>query len=124
MSGRVRAIAVWKGKDLGQTPEQLKESGAKIVEHLKSIPILQEKLLKYDVSRKHETLPNTLAKDLGLKDTEFTTVIIVEAKTHEDIRAALTHPDYLAVVNGALEHATTLDDFHFFSAEFVSIIDK
>ncbi|KAJ6462776.1 hypothetical protein C8R47DRAFT_1202133 [Mycena vitilis] len=122
-SPRVRAIAMWKSKTSGSN-EEIKAQGEKIVAHIKSLDCLTKNLLKYDVSRKHETLPTTLAADLGLKDTEFTTVIIIEAETHEKIREALTHPDYLAVVKGALDHATTLENFHFFSAEYVTIIDK
>ncbi|KAJ7681938.1 hypothetical protein DFH06DRAFT_1289620 [Mycena polygramma] len=124
MSTRVRAIAFWKEKDLGLTPEQVKEGGAKIIEQIKSIPILQQNLLKYDISRKAEKLPTTLAHDLGLKDTEYTTVIIAEAETHEKLREALTHPDFLAITKGALSQATNKDDLHFFSAEYVTIIDK
>ncbi|KAF8207820.1 hypothetical protein K438DRAFT_1930809 [Mycena galopus ATCC 62051] len=117
----VRAIGIFKSKR-EFTPEEINESAPKVIEHIKNIAILKEKLTKYEVSYKAERLPTSLAKDLGLNETHITTVIVVEAKSHQNIRDALTHPDYLAVVKGALEHATTVEDFHFFSAEYITVI--
>jgi hypothetical protein len=36
----------------------------------------------------------------------------------------LTDPGYRKLLAGALEHITTREDFHFFPAEFTTIIDK
>ena len=35
---------------------------------------------------KVDRLPTTLAHDLGLKETEFTSMILIEADSHEKIR--------------------------------------
>ncbi|KAK6991751.1 hypothetical protein R3P38DRAFT_2741535 [Favolaschia claudopus] len=117
----VRAIGIFKTRQEYTTAEIDKNLPA-VIEHIKKIPVVQSNLTKYEVSYKAEKLPTTLAKDLGLKDTEFTTVVIVEGKSHEKIREALTHPDYLTVIKGSLDQVTTIDDFHFFAAEFATII--
>ncbi|KAJ7159234.1 hypothetical protein C8R43DRAFT_1105400 [Mycena crocata] len=117
----VRAIGIFKARR-EYTPAEIEENAPQLVNLIKNIPIVQSNLTKYEVSYKVEKSGTTLAKELGLKDTEYTTVIIVEGKSHEKIREALSHPDYLAVVKGALEHATDIDHFFFFSAEFVTII--
>jgi hypothetical protein len=36
----------------------------------------------------------------------------------------LTDPEYLKILEGALQTFTTHEDFHVFPAEFVTIIDK
>ncbi|KAJ7657343.1 hypothetical protein DFH06DRAFT_1473309 [Mycena polygramma] len=123
MTSRVRAIGVWKGRrDFSH--DEIAASAPQVIEHVKSIPIIQKNILKYDVSFKVEPAATTLASALGLKDTDFTCVILVEGASHEKIREALTSPEYLAVINGALDKSTTPEDFHFFPAEFISIIDK
>ncbi|KAJ7875581.1 hypothetical protein B0H14DRAFT_3437141 [Mycena olivaceomarginata] len=87
-------------------------------------PIMQKNLLEYEASFKTERLSGTLASGLGLRETEFSVMILVEAATHEKIHETLTDPGYRKLLAGALEHITTREDFHFFPAEFVTMIDK
>ncbi|KAJ7867448.1 hypothetical protein B0H13DRAFT_2351943 [Mycena leptocephala] len=121
---KVRAIAIWKPTRGEFTAEQVKENTPKVIEHIRAMPIMQQNITKYEVSFKAERLDKSLASDLGLKETDFSVMILVEGTSHQKIREALTSPEYKEVVKGALDHATTLDDFHFFSAEFVTVIDK
>ncbi|KAJ7901500.1 hypothetical protein B0H13DRAFT_2335987 [Mycena leptocephala] len=121
---KVRAIAIWKPTRGEFTAEQVKENAPKVIEHVRAMPIMQQNITKYEVSFKAERLDKSLASDLGLKETDFSVMILVEGTSHQKIREALTSPEYKEVVKGALDHATTLDDFHFFSAEFVTVIDK
>jgi hypothetical protein len=37
---------------------------------------------------------------------------------------ALTSAEYRTVIAGALEHATTLENYHWFSGEFITVIEK
>ncbi|KAJ7782166.1 hypothetical protein B0H14DRAFT_2715592 [Mycena olivaceomarginata] len=120
---RVRAIGIFKNRP-GVTNEDAKANGPRLVEKIKSIPSVQENLLKYEVTFKTERLPKTLASELGLQDTDFSTMILVEGASHEKIRAALTSPEYRKVIAGALEHATTLENYHWFSGEFITVIEK
>ncbi|KAJ6464587.1 hypothetical protein C8R45DRAFT_940072 [Mycena sanguinolenta] len=117
----VRAIGIFKTHQQ-LTPEEIQEQSSAIIEHIRSMPIIKANLTKYEVSYKVERLATTLASDLGLKETEFMTVVVVEGESHEKIREALTHPDFKAVIAGSLENAFNPDDFHFFSSEFVTII--
>ncbi|KAF7335237.1 hypothetical protein MSAN_02334100 [Mycena sanguinolenta] len=117
----VRAIGIFKAKR-DFTIDEINATAVPVAEAIRNIPIIKANLTKYEVSYKSERLPNTLAKDLGLNETPYTTVIIMEATSHEKIREALTHPDYKAVIAGALEHATTLEHFHFFSAEYMTVL--
>ncbi|KAJ7339022.1 hypothetical protein DFH08DRAFT_1082520 [Mycena albidolilacea] len=118
---RVRAIGIFKARR-DFTPEEINESAPKVIEHIRSLEIIKKNITKYEVAYKVEKFPKSLASELGLKESEYTTVIIIESTSHEKIREALSHPDYLAVIKGALENATDLDHFHFFSAEFVTLI--
>ncbi|KAF7352208.1 hypothetical protein MVEN_01184100 [Mycena venus] len=117
----VRAIGIFKARR-EFTPEEINASAPQVIEHIRKIPIIQSNITKYEVSYKAERLGKTLASELGLNDTVYTTVIVIEGPSHEKIREALTHPDYLAVIKGSLEHATDLEHFHFFSAEFTTVI--
>ncbi|KAJ7161167.1 hypothetical protein C8R46DRAFT_270532 [Mycena filopes] len=120
---RVRAIGLFKAR--GElTPDQLQERAMKMVSVVRELPIFQENLLKYEVSVKTEQPAGTLASALGLQETEFSVLILVEAESHEKIRAALTDDSYRKLLAGALEHITTREDFHFFPAEFITAIDK
>ncbi|KAJ7510849.1 hypothetical protein B0H11DRAFT_2183597 [Mycena galericulata] len=121
---RVRAIGVFKAR-AELHPAELEARALRMVDAVKSLPIMQENLLKYEVSFKVEKgSGGTLANELGLHETGFTTMILVEAESHEKIHATLTDPGYRKLLAGALEHITTLEDFHFFPAEFITIIDK
>ncbi|KAJ6464540.1 hypothetical protein C8R45DRAFT_1107422 [Mycena sanguinolenta] len=117
----VRAIGIFKSKR-AFAAEEINTVAVPVAEAIRNIPIIKANLTKYDVSYKVERLPKTLASDLGLRETEITTVIIVEATSHEKIRQALTHPSYKPVIDGVLEHATNHEDFHFFSAEYIDVI--
>ncbi|KAF7369437.1 hypothetical protein MVEN_00273000 [Mycena venus] len=118
---RVRAIGVMKLRST-LSNEDLKANGLRLIEVVKSIPAVQQNILKYEITIKKPGL--TLGPDMGLNETEFGIMVLVEATSHEKIREALTSPEYKKIVAGALENATTLDDYHWFSGEFVTVIDK
>ncbi|KAJ7023649.1 hypothetical protein C8F04DRAFT_1233152 [Mycena alexandri] len=120
---RVRAIGIFKARAT-LTPEQLRELAMKNVAVLKQLPIIEENLLKYEVSFKTEQPSGTLASEIGLRETDFSIMILIEAVSHDKIRATLTHESYRKLLAGALEHITTLEDFHFFPAEFVTVLDN
>ncbi|KAJ7369086.1 hypothetical protein DFH08DRAFT_929034 [Mycena albidolilacea] len=120
-SDRVRAIGIFKARR-EFTPEEINENAPQVIDHVRNLPIIKSNITKYEVAYKVEKFPQTLASTLGLREAEYTTVIIVEGLSHEKIREALAHPDYLAVIKGTLEHATHLEHFEFFSAEFVTVI--
>ncbi|KAF7362934.1 hypothetical protein MVEN_00644400 [Mycena venus] len=120
---RVRAIGLIKFRsDLSS--DDLKANGVRLVEVVKSIPLIQQNLLKYEVTFKKEKLATTLASDLGLRETEAGMMVLVEATSHEKIREALTCPEYKKIIAGALEHATTAENYTWFSGEFLTVIDK
>ncbi|KAF8178975.1 hypothetical protein K438DRAFT_1769113 [Mycena galopus ATCC 62051] len=120
---RVRAVGIFKNRP-GVTKEEAKAHGPRIVEMVKAVPLVQQNLLKYEITIKTERLPTTLASDLGLKETQFACLILAEADSHEKIREVLTSPEYKKIIQGTLENATTMDDYHYFSGEFVTVIDK
>ncbi|KAF7344956.1 hypothetical protein MVEN_01658200 [Mycena venus] len=122
---RVRAIGLMKFRS-SLSNEDLKANGLRLVEVVKSIPAVQQNILKYELTLQvpKEKLGTSLASALGLKETEFGMMVLVEAASHEKIREALTSPEYKKIIAGALEHATTLDDYHWFSGEFLTVIDK
>ncbi|KAF8178994.1 hypothetical protein K438DRAFT_1843356 [Mycena galopus ATCC 62051] len=120
---RVRAVGIFKHRE-GLSREDAKTHGPRIIEMVQAIPIAQQNLLKYEITVKAERLPTTLASDLGLKETGFSTLIIAEAASHEKLREVLTSPEYKKIIQGALDNATTIDDYHYFSGEFVTVIDK
>ncbi|KAF8179031.1 hypothetical protein K438DRAFT_1769167 [Mycena galopus ATCC 62051] len=120
---RVRAIGFFKPRP-EVTKEDAKANGPKIVEKVKAIPLIQQNLLKYEITFKAERLGTTLASDLGLNDTEFSCMILVEATSHEKIREALTCPEYKRMIAGAIEHATTIENYHWFSGEFITVLEK
>ncbi|KAJ6559541.1 hypothetical protein B0H19DRAFT_1260253 [Mycena capillaripes] len=120
---RVRAIGVFKART-ELSSDDIHARALKMVESVKALPIMQENLLKYEVSFKTERPSGTLASELGLQETEFSAMILVEAASHEKIHETLTDPGYRKLLAGALEHITTREDFHFFPAEFTTIIDK
>ncbi|KAF8207812.1 hypothetical protein K438DRAFT_1962083 [Mycena galopus ATCC 62051] len=118
----VRAICVYTNRR-EFTQDEIKEQGSKIVEAIRSMPIIKANITKYEVCVKAERLGTTLAADLGLNETEFTTVVIIEGPSHEKVREALTHPDYRALLEGGFKHgATTKEDVHIFSSEYITII--
>ncbi|KAJ7433097.1 hypothetical protein B0H11DRAFT_2377156 [Mycena galericulata] len=119
---RVRAIGVFKAR-AELNPAELEARALRMVDAVKSLPIMQENLLKYEVSKKGRG--GTLASELGLHETGFTTMILVEAESHEKIHATLTDPGYRKLLAGALEHITTLEDFHFFRrSSLLSLINR
>ncbi|KAF7352198.1 hypothetical protein MVEN_01183100 [Mycena venus] len=117
----VRAIGIWKSKR-SFSPEEIEKNFPPMIEHVRNIPIVKSNITKYEVSYKVERLGTSLASDLGLKEAELTTVVLIEGKSHEKIREALTHPDYKAGLKGVLDGMTDLDNIDFFSAEFVTVI--
>ncbi|KAK7035576.1 hypothetical protein R3P38DRAFT_3350718 [Favolaschia claudopus] len=120
---RVRAVGLLRYRP-GVTNEEAKANGPRLVETIKSIPIIQKNLLKYELTFKTERLGTTLASDLGLQEADTGVMVVVEAETHEKIREALTSPEYRKIIAGALENATSMDKYHWFSAEFMTVIDK
>ncbi|KAK7045213.1 hypothetical protein R3P38DRAFT_3177438 [Favolaschia claudopus] len=120
---RVRAIGIFKGR-AELTDSDLRARADKMIEGVKALPIMQENLLRYEVSFKTERPEGTLASELGLQETPFQVMILIEAASHEKIHETLTDAGYRKLLAGALEHITTKDDFHLFPAEFVTIIDK
>ncbi|KAJ7323890.1 hypothetical protein DFH08DRAFT_346647 [Mycena albidolilacea] len=120
---RVRAIAVFKARSELSSADILARA-EQMIAAVQALPIMQENLLKYEASFKTERPSGTLASELGLRETEFSVMILVEAATHEKIHETLTDPGYRKLLAGALEHITTREDFHFFPAEFVTMIDK
>ncbi|KAF7333683.1 hypothetical protein MSAN_00524600 [Mycena sanguinolenta] len=121
---RVRAIALVKNKAGVTNEETVKGAAARLVERVKGIALVQKNISKYEVTVKVERMPNTLAKDLGLKDTDFTMMILIESDSHEKIRETLTSPEYKEIIKGALEHLTTPEDYHWFSGEILTVIDN
>ncbi|KAJ7830298.1 hypothetical protein B0H14DRAFT_3464898 [Mycena olivaceomarginata] len=122
-TNRVHAVGVYKSRT-GLTPDQIKARAPAIFELIKNILIVQQNLLKYEVSFKVERLPKTLAGDLSLQETELDTLILVEGTSRKKIREALTSSEYRQVLARSLEHATTREDFHFFSGEFLTVVDN
>ncbi|KAJ7798033.1 hypothetical protein B0H14DRAFT_3492980 [Mycena olivaceomarginata] len=120
---RVRAIGVFKAR-AELSNDDIHARAEKMIAAVKALPIMQQNLLKYEVSFKTERPAGTLASELGLQETEFSVMILVEAASHEKIHETLTDPGYRKLLAGALEHITTREDFHFFPAEFTTIIDK
>ncbi|KAJ6533888.1 hypothetical protein DFH09DRAFT_124137 [Mycena vulgaris] len=119
---RFRAIGIFKAR-AGTTSDKLNDRAAKMVETVKALPILQQNLLKYE-SFKAETGAGTLANALGLHETDLSVMILAEAESHEKLRQTLTDPGYRKLLAAALEHLTTAEDFTFFPAEFITIIEK
>ncbi|KAF8205180.1 hypothetical protein K438DRAFT_1818689 [Mycena galopus ATCC 62051] len=91
---------------------------------VKAIPLVQQNLLKWEITIKTDRLLTTLASDLRLTDTGFSALIIAEAATHEKLREVLTSPEYKKIIQGTLGNVTTVDDYHYFSGEFVTVIEK
>ncbi|KAJ6457623.1 hypothetical protein C8R45DRAFT_563547 [Mycena sanguinolenta] len=121
---RVRAVALIKNKAGVSNEDTIKGAAGRLIERVRAMPLIQKNILKYELTVKVERLPTTLASDLGLKETDFTMMILIEADSHEKIREALTSPEYKEIVKGALEHITTVDDYHWFSGEILTVIDK
>ncbi|KAJ7255113.1 hypothetical protein B0H12DRAFT_1114222 [Mycena haematopus] len=119
---KVRAIALIKNKAGVTNEETIKGAAARLMERVRAMPLIQKNISKYELMVKVERLPTTLASDLGLKETAFTGVVLIEADSHEKIREALTSPEYKEIIKGALEHITTIDDYHWFSAETLTVI--
>ncbi|KAJ6529921.1 hypothetical protein DFH09DRAFT_1184894 [Mycena vulgaris] len=120
---RVRAIGIFKAR-AGITPAELQESTSKMVQTVKALPIMQQNLLKYEVSFKAETGAGTLASALGLHETDLSVMVLAEAESHEKLRKTLTDAGYRKLLADALEHLTSAEDFHFFPAEFITIIEN
>ncbi|KAF8143118.1 hypothetical protein K438DRAFT_1994217 [Mycena galopus ATCC 62051] len=120
---RVRAIGVFKART-ELSSDDIHARAQQMIDSVKALPIMQQNLLKYEVSFKTERPTGTLASELGLQETECSAMILVEAASHEKIHETLTDPGYRKLLAGALEHITTREDFHFFPAEFTTIIDK
>ncbi|KAJ7106579.1 hypothetical protein C8R44DRAFT_745067 [Mycena epipterygia] len=120
---RVRAIGVFKAR-AELTPDQLQARALKMVEAVNALPIMQQNLLKYEVSFKVESSSGTLAGALGLRETELSAMVLVEAESHEKIRETRTDAGYRRLLASSLENITSREDFHFFPAEFVTVIDK
>ncbi|KAJ6493040.1 hypothetical protein C8R45DRAFT_1095558 [Mycena sanguinolenta] len=59
-------------------------------------------------------MPTTLVHDLGLKETEFTSIILIEVDSLEKIR------EYKEII----EHLKTPEDYHWFSGKTLTVIDK
>ncbi|KAJ7745894.1 hypothetical protein DFH07DRAFT_13467 [Mycena maculata] len=120
---RVRAIGVLKARaDI--TSEELQTRAFALVEAVKALPIMQKNLLKYEVSFRSDGGSGELVKALGLRETEFSVMVLAETDSHEKMHETLTDPEYLKLLDGALQTITTREDFHVFPAEFVTIIDK
>ncbi|KAF8179023.1 hypothetical protein K438DRAFT_1257738 [Mycena galopus ATCC 62051] len=120
---RVRAIGFFKHR-AEVSKDEAKTKGPKIIEMVKAIPLVQQNILRYEITFKSERLGTTLASDLGLNDTEFSCMILVEGTSHEKIREALTCPEYKKLIAGALEHVTTIENYHWFSGEFITVLEK
>ncbi|KAJ6478094.1 hypothetical protein C8R47DRAFT_1323160 [Mycena vitilis] len=118
---RVRAIGIMKlpGNVSG---DAVKAKAQKLFDDVKAIPAVQQNLLKYEVTVKKPGL--TLATDMGLKESDLGLVIIVEAASHEKIAAALTSPEYKKIVADELATGADANNYHWFSGEFVTVIDK
>ncbi|KAJ6453712.1 hypothetical protein C8R45DRAFT_944938 [Mycena sanguinolenta] len=123
VSGRARAIAIFKTRTQ-LSPDDVRANLNKMIESVNSLPIIQENILKYEVSIKSERPSGTLAGELGLQETEFSAVVLIEAASQDKLHETLTDPGYRKLLAGALEHFTTREDFHFFPAEVTTVIDK
>ncbi|KAJ6453700.1 hypothetical protein C8R45DRAFT_630289 [Mycena sanguinolenta] len=120
---RVRAIVVLKARD-GLSSDDIRARVGKMMDSVKALAITQENLLKYEVSVKAERPIGTLAGEMGLRETEFSVMVILEAASHDALHETLTNPEYRQLLSGTLEHFTTTEDFHIFPAEFMTCIDK
>ncbi|KAF7373160.1 EthD domain-containing protein [Mycena sanguinolenta] len=122
---RVRAVALIKNRAGVSNEDTIKQAAARLMERVRAMPLVQKNILKYEITvNVDHRLPTTLAHDLGLKQTEFSSIILIEADSHEKIRETLTSPEYKEMIKGALEHITSLDDYHWFSGETLTVIDK
>ncbi|KAF7341681.1 hypothetical protein MSAN_02066400 [Mycena sanguinolenta] len=122
-AGRARAIAVFKTRTQ-LSPDDVRASLNHMIEAVKGLPIIQENFLKYEVSIKSERPSGTLASELGLQETEFSAMVLMEAESQDKIHKTLTDPGYRKLLAGALEHFTEREHFHFFPAEVTTVIDK
>ncbi|KAF7371187.1 hypothetical protein MSAN_00754200 [Mycena sanguinolenta] len=105
---RSRHCPLIKNKAGVSNEDTIKAAAARLIERVRAMPLVQKNILKYELTVKVDRLPTTLAHDLGLKETEFTSMILIEADSHEKIRETLTSPEYKEIIKGALEHLTTL----------------
>ncbi|KAJ7610720.1 hypothetical protein DFH06DRAFT_1233262 [Mycena polygramma] len=118
---RVRAIGIMKLR-ANVAGEDLKAKAQGLIAAVKAIPAIQQNILKYEITVKHPGL--TLASEMGLKESDLGLMVLVEAASHDKIKAALTSPEYKKIVADALATTTSIDDYHWFSGEFVTVIDK
>ncbi|KAJ7056701.1 hypothetical protein C8F01DRAFT_1257354 [Mycena amicta] len=114
---RVRAMGLMKFRS-SLSPDELKANGPRLIEVIKSIPAFQQNILKYELTFKNEHHGALLASELGLQEADFGMMVLVEASSHEKIR------EYKSIIVGALAHTTTVEDYHWFSGEFLTVIDK
>ncbi|KAF8179587.1 hypothetical protein K438DRAFT_1252015 [Mycena galopus ATCC 62051] len=119
---RVRAIGFLKAR-ANLAPDQLQTQALNMIEAVKALAIMQKNLLKYE-SFRADGGSGKLVNALGLRETDFNLMVMAEAESHEIMHETLTDPEYLKILDGALQTFTTHEDFHVFPAEFVTIIDK
>ncbi|KAJ7829298.1 hypothetical protein B0H14DRAFT_3465803 [Mycena olivaceomarginata] len=103
---RVRAIGVFKAR-AELSNDDIHARAEKMIAAVKALPIMQQNLLKYEggwagreQSFKTERPAGTLASELGLQETEFSVMILVEAASHEKIHETLTDPGYRKLLAG------------------------
>ncbi|KAJ6478093.1 hypothetical protein C8R47DRAFT_1219642 [Mycena vitilis] len=118
---RVRAIGILNMPH-NVDGEAVRAKALKLFEAVKAIPAVQQNILKYEVTVKKPGL--TLGTDMGLKESELGIVVLVEAASHENIHAALTSPEYKKIVADELATGADPEHYHWFSGEFVTVIDK
>ncbi|KAF7347218.1 EthD domain-containing protein [Mycena venus] len=115
---RVRVVSVWP---LPQMPEQ---ELANEVQNFLKLPIVQQNLLKFDLSLANGALDETL-QSLGIQKPKLNCVVIVEAETYEKINEIVRDPAFQKIFQGAGQHGhMDINSNVCFSADFMTGIDK
>ncbi|KAJ7142820.1 hypothetical protein C8R44DRAFT_866108 [Mycena epipterygia] len=120
---RVRTVVVFKGRE-DLAPDQVRALVLQVVEDFKALPIVQKNILKFEISLRVDGEHTKLANALGLRETEFHALSVVEAESHEKILEVVADPEYRKLLENILQEITGAENFHAFPAEFVTVIDK
>ncbi|KAJ7745895.1 hypothetical protein DFH07DRAFT_1063077 [Mycena maculata] len=119
---RVRVVGFFKARP-NFTPEEVRTKALEMIATVKAFSIMQKNLLKYDVSFISNG-SGGLVKALGLRETEFCAMFVLEFGSHEQMHETLTDPEYLKHLDSALQTITSREDLHLFPAEFLTVIDQ
>ncbi|KAJ6588407.1 hypothetical protein B0H19DRAFT_1248070 [Mycena capillaripes] len=115
---RVRVVSIWT------LPDMPKEQLANEVDNFLKLPIVQNNLLKFDLSLANGAFDETI-QSLGIGKPALNCMVIVEAETHEKINEIVRDPVFQKIFQGAGQqgHLDTSKNV-LFSADFMTGIDK